>query len=81
MQVKEIRREVTGNSWLIRDLNRRLIVNALKENGPISRADLAKVTNLSMPTVTRIIEDLCAEGLVTELGKGSSKRRPSPRHA
>ena len=64
--------EVTGNPWLIRDLNRRLIVNALKENSPISRADLAKVTRLSLPTVTRIIEDLCAERLVTALGKGSS---------
>lgn len=48
-------------------------------NGQISRADLAKITNIRPPTVTAIIRELLAEGLVVELGAGQTRGGRAPR--
>ena len=44
----------TGRRELIRDLNRTLVLNLVRERGALSRADLARVTGLSPSTVTAI---------------------------
>ncbi|SON56780.1 N-acetylglucosamine repressor [Hartmannibacter diazotrophicus] len=44
--------------------NRRVIVDALRLNGPLSRADLARATRLTKQTVSNIIEELEQDGLV-----------------
>ena len=46
----------------------------MRRSGPISRADLAKATRLSPPTVSALVEDLLHEaGLMREVGVGTSK--------
>jgi glucokinase len=62
----------------IRNHNRRLVLETLEKNGRISRADLAKQTRISEPTVSGVIEDFIRKGLVRELGPGeaTSGRRP-----
>ena len=44
--------------------NRRVIIDALRINGALSRADLARATRLTKQTVSNIIEELEGDGLV-----------------
>lgn len=62
-----------GNRDLIRSINRSILLNAIKKQGVISRADLAQRTGLSPATVTTITSDLIEEGLVIEKETGDSK--------
>jgi predicted NBD/HSP70 family sugar kinase len=52
--------------------NRGLILHELRRQGPQSRADLARVTQLTAPTVGDYVADLLAEGLVEESGRRST---------
>jgi predicted NBD/HSP70 family sugar kinase len=61
-----------GNRDLIRSINRSILLNAIKAQGVISRADLAHKSGLSPATVTTIISDLIGEGLVIEKETGDS---------
>lgn len=69
-----------GNPTTSRALNRRLILNLLRNRGPMPRAEIATVTGLSPAAVTFVVTELVAEGLVIE-GKaqaGATGRRPVP---
>lgn len=56
-----------------RRLNRQRLLDAIRTHGPISRADLAKRTALSPPTVSGLVEELVADvGLLREVGIGAS---------
>ncbi|MEW6233693.1 MAG: ROK family transcriptional regulator [Chloroflexota bacterium] len=68
----------TADPALMRELNKSILLNLIRRQGSISRADLAKETRLSRSTVSSIIDALLAEGLVQESGAGESKggRRP-----
>ena len=44
--------------------NRRVIIEAIRLNGPLSRADLARATRLTKQTVSNLIDGLEADGLV-----------------
>ena len=56
----------TGRPDLIRDLNRSLVLNLVRERGPLSRADVARLSGLSPSTVTAITADLVAERFLLE---------------
>lgn len=63
-----------GGTLNSRRLNRQRLLEAVRRSGPISRADLAKKTRLSPPTVSALVEDLVHEvGLLHEVGIGTSK--------
>ncbi len=47
--------------------NRRVMIDALRVNGALSRADLARATRLTPQTVSNIIEELSRDGLVRSL--------------
>ncbi|MDX8530342.1 ROK family transcriptional regulator [Mesorhizobium sp. VK25A] len=47
--------------------NRRVMIEALRLNGALSRADLARATQLTKQAVSNIIEDLEGDGLVVAL--------------
>lgn len=69
-----------GSSDFISKLNRIKVLNVIREQGHISRADIAKESGISAPTVTRIVDRLMKnEGLVREIGAGTSTggRRPT----
>ncbi len=63
----------------IRDINRQIVLNYVREREPISRAEIAREAALQRSTVSEIIELLEAEGLVEEIGAGESTggRRPT----
>jgi glucokinase-like ROK family protein len=54
----------------MRELNRSLVLDLIKHRSPISRAAIAKATDLAKPTVSAIVDDLVQEGLVREIGMG-----------
>ena len=59
-------------------LNRLLVRETIRRHGPIARHEVAKLTGLTPPTVTVIVNELLREGVVREIGFGESTggRRP-----
>lgn len=56
----------------MRAINRSLILNTIKANGPIARAEVARLIGLSPATVTGITAELIEEGFVYEKAAGDS---------
>jgi predicted NBD/HSP70 family sugar kinase len=54
-----------------RQLSRRAVFEALLHRGPISRADLSKVTGLSKQTTSEVIDTFEQQGLVRAIGRTS----------
>ncbi|MGW9159549.1 ROK family transcriptional regulator [Microbacterium sp. NPDC055665] len=61
-----------------RQVNRSLILRTLFHGAAMSRADLARVTGLTRVSVSRIVDDLIAEGLVLEHEPSSGGRVGKP---
>src|SRR5215217_9765313 len=63
----------------IRDINRQIVLNYVRDREPISRAEIARETDLQRSTVSTIVEELKAVGLIEEIGAGASTggRRPT----
>ncbi len=65
-----------ARSSTIRDINRQLILNHIREKSPISRAAISRITALQRSTVSLIVEELKGIGLVEEIEGESSGGRP-----
>ena len=59
------RKAVPGDA---RRHNRALVLRTMFREGPLSRADLARATNLTRVTTSDLAAELLAEGLIEELG-------------
>ncbi|NIM92804.1 MAG: ROK family protein [Anaerolineales bacterium] len=62
----------TGDQTLVREINLALILDNIRELGPISRAGLAELTGLNKTTVSSIIQELIDGEFVHEVGLASS---------
>lgn len=62
----------TGDQALIREINLSIILNALRDHPPLSRAALAVATGLNKTTVSSLVQQLIQAGFVTESGVGKS---------
>jgi N-acetylglucosamine repressor len=58
--------------------NRDLVLRTIFANESVSRAEVARVTNLTRTTVSDMVNGLLAEGLVEEVGRGESIGGKSP---
>ncbi len=56
-----------GSLEALRELNRLRVIDALRQRGTASRSEIARHTGLSRTTVTTLVNDLQARGLVVEL--------------
>lgn len=63
----------------IRDINKQIVLNYVRVQSPISRADIARETSLQRSTVSAIVDDLQEAGLIEEIGTGDSTggRKPT----
>lgn len=62
------------NALYVKKLNKIKVLNLIREKKSISRADIAKITHLSPPTVTRAVDELINQhGLALEVGEGQSQ--------
>lgn len=62
-------------SGALREANTRLVVEQLRRSGRTTRPALARETGLAKQTVSTIVADLTAQGVVREIGLGSPERR------
>jgi glucokinase-like ROK family protein len=58
----------TGDQTYVREMNLSIIMKCFRERVPISRAALAEVLGLNKTTVSSLVEELIAKGLVHEIG-------------
>lgn len=68
-----------GSFQWMKSLNRSIILNKIRRSGPISRAQIAKETKLTPPTVGSIVKELVKQNLVkeTQLGISQGGRKPT----
>jgi predicted NBD/HSP70 family sugar kinase len=60
-----------GSLRSLRELNSRRVIDALRERGQASRAEIARATGLSRSTVSSIVADLVEAGLIREEEDGT----------
>lgn len=72
----DLKKANVARSHTIRDINRQIVLNYVRELGPISRADIARETALQRSTVSLIVDELTDHGLVEEIGGESTGGRP-----
>ena len=56
----------------------RLVLRAIFDHSPISRADVARRTGLTRTSVSAVVEQLMADGLAEEMGRGQSTGGKAP---
>ena len=66
MLPKEKQKFISGNSKVVRNINRAVILNIIREKQPISRVKIARLTNLNKSTVSSIVSSLLQENLIYE---------------
>jgi len=66
-----------GTPTLLRAMNERSVLELIHQRGPLSRAQLARESGLSKPTVSVALSELIEAGLVREMGRSRSRRGPS----
>jgi predicted NBD/HSP70 family sugar kinase len=69
----------SASNDVVRDINRRVVLNFIRLRQPISRADLARLTGLQRSTISLIVEQLIEENWVIEgpTGRLPRGRRPT----
>src|ERR671930_1280058 len=66
-----------GTPSLLRAINERTVLERIRELGPVSRAQIARATGLSKPTVSQALVSLERAALVREAGRSSGGVGPS----
>ena len=61
-----------ANQEMIRDNNRRQVLEYIVNNPPVSRAALAKELHLTKATISNIVQDLMEQNLVAEIGSAQT---------
>ena len=70
------RRTHGASSEIVRDINKRVVLNLLRERQPISRADLARASGLQRSTISLVVEELIEEQWIID---GPTARLPRGR--
>ncbi len=63
---------ILSDSKILKNKNALKLLELIKNNNEISRADLAKKTELTPASITKIVQKLINEGIIVELGLGDS---------
>lgn len=69
---------VRADIKMVRQINLSSVLEIIRRQGPISRAEIAKLAQLSASTVSNLVDELMTERLITSIGEGTSSggRRP-----
>src|SRR5437763_17154257 len=70
-------RVTAGTPSLLRAINERSVLELIHRRGPLSRAQVARVSGLSKPTVSLALSGLLEAQLVREVGRSRGDRGPS----
>lgn len=68
-----------GTFQWMKTVNKTIVLNKIRTDAPISRAQIAKETELTPPTVSSIVKELLQQGLImeSESGDSSGGRKPT----
>lgn len=58
--------------------NTKLVLKVIYDHDTISRAEVARITKLTRTTVSSVVDELLAQGLITEVGLGRSRGGKPP---
>ena len=75
--VTDLERAPAGTPSLLRAINERTVLECVRRVGPISRAQIARETALSKPTVSQALASLEGAGLVQEAGRSKGGKGPT----
>lgn len=75
MSIRAVRPSSGVTAATLREMNIRTVWSVIEGGHPISRAEIARLTGISKPTVSVLLEELLATGLVTQ--SPDSARDPS----
>ncbi|MBL8056297.1 MAG: MarR family transcriptional regulator, partial [Anaerolineales bacterium] len=64
----------TLTASLMRSVNRSAILELIRRNSPLTRAQIARHLQVSAPTVMRIVDSLIEEDLVRACGSSEASR-------
>ena len=69
---------ITGDQYLVKKINKSIVLETIKNKHPLSRAQISEVTGLNKGTVSTLVNELITENFVYEIGPGASSggRRP-----
>src|SRR2546423_4296683 len=68
----DLKQARTAGLATIRNINRQIVLNYVREREPISRAEIARESALQRSTVSAIVGELQHDGLIEEIGEGES---------
>jgi predicted NBD/HSP70 family sugar kinase len=72
-----VQTSVAGTPSLLRVINERTVLESVRRVGPVSRAQIARETALSKPTVSQALTGLLRAKLVREAGRSSGGKGPT----
>ncbi|HHW49599.1 MAG TPA: ROK family protein [Clostridiaceae bacterium] len=58
--------------------NMKIVLDAIRKRGTVSRASIARITGLTRATVSSLVDELLEKGLVEEIGEGKSSGGRKP---
>ncbi len=64
-----------GDPEMAREINRALILDLLRKNDAIPRAQIARLLDLSKVTVSAVVSQLLDDGFVIEVGEGDARKQ------
>lgn len=70
--------KTTGDQHLVKKINTSIVLERIKDEGPLSRADISERTGLNKGTVSSLVQNLIDGGLVLEIGPGQSSGGRKP---
>ncbi|MEK4802980.1 ROK family protein [Oceanobacillus sp. FSL K6-0118] len=68
----------TGDQNLVKQINKSIVFNTIKNKGPLSRSQISKETGLNKATVSTMVTELVKESFVHEIGEGQSSGGRKP---
>ena len=72
----DLKKVSVARSDTIRNINRQIVLNYVRERAPISRAEIAQETALQRSTISLIVDELKTQGLIEEFEGESTGGRP-----
>lgn len=57
-----------GKPQMLREVNSSMLAHLIYEQGPLSKPELARLTSLSLPTVSKLVDDLEMDGIICPVG-------------
>lgn len=70
--------QTTGDQYLVKKINKSIVLDAIIRHCPLSRAQLSEMSGLNKGTVSTLVGELIAEKLVYEIGLGRSSGGRKP---